>query len=160
MMGMDLTPDPELAEVLHREILLLKPGMRADADAVLALLHPDFLEFGASGRVWDATSLIEALAEESENDATSGAELICRVEDPVAVLLAPGVVLLTYTAHEPDRVSRRSSVWVRDSDGPWLLRFHQGTVILQPDDADGGAAGSWPDVSVSPWSSVRPATPG
>jgi ribonuclease HI len=51
-----------------------------------------------------------------------------------AAVLAPGVVLVTYTAVRGDARSRRSSVWLADADadadadgGGWRLRFHQGT---------------------------------
>jgi ribonuclease HI len=43
-----------------------------------------------------------------------------------AAVLAPGVVLVTYTAVRGDVRSRRSSVWLAHGDG-WRLRFHQGT---------------------------------
>jgi len=40
------------AEVVRRELLLLDPVVRADVGRVRGLLHPDFVEFGASGRIW------------------------------------------------------------------------------------------------------------
>ena len=54
-------PDADLTEVLRREILLLQPHTRTDARAVLALLHPDFVEFGAFGGVWDITTVTASL---------------------------------------------------------------------------------------------------
>jgi hypothetical protein len=91
----------------------------------LALLHPDFVEFGASGRRWDAASVADLLAQETSTGAS-------RATDLVPVRLAGDVVLLTYTAHQPERVSLRSSVWVRHPEQGWALRFHQGTTVGSP----------------------------
>lgn len=100
--------DADATTVLRRELELLKPEVRADRDAMLALLHPDFREEGASGG------------------------LVAHIEDLTCTQLAPGVVQVGYTAHEPDRVSRRSSVWVSEDGGPWLLRFRRRTVVPDP----------------------------
>ena len=54
-------PHDDLAEVVRRERQLLDPAVRARADQVETLLHPDFVEYGASGRVWDRAAIIAAL---------------------------------------------------------------------------------------------------
>lgn len=41
-----------MAEVERLERALLDPSVRADPGRVAALLHPEFVEFGASGTVW------------------------------------------------------------------------------------------------------------
>ena len=46
--------DP-LAEVMQRERQLLDPRVRCQPHLVRALLHPDFLEHGASGRMWSCS---------------------------------------------------------------------------------------------------------
>ena len=112
--------ETDLAEVVRRELMLLLPVHRGQPDAVLALLHPDFEEFGASGRRWDGAAIAESLAQESQSVPT-------QARDIAGTRLAEDVFLLTYTAHAPERVSLRSSVWLRDPNRGWLLRFHQGT---------------------------------
>ena len=115
-----MTPaDPDLEQVVARELRLLDPVVRADVEAVAALLHPDFVEYGASGRVWDRDSIVAALA---ESPGVSGA-----ADDLRATRLADDVVLLTYR-FDGERTSLRSSVWVRDR-GEWRIRFHQGTLV-------------------------------
>jgi len=112
-------PEPEdLAEVVRREQLLLDPGVRAAADRVQELLHPDFVEHGASGRVWNRAAVTAAPGADPEvsGEATGFS--------PVA--LAQDVVLLTYRIEGPAG-SLRSSVWVHDPAAGWRLRFHQGT---------------------------------
>jgi hypothetical protein len=43
------------------------------------------------------------------------------------VSLCTEAVLLTYRIDDQERPSLRSSVWLRNAEGEWLLRFHQGT---------------------------------
>jgi hypothetical protein len=111
--------DADLEQVVARELRLLDPDVRADVDAVTELLHPDFAEYGASGRVWDRDSIVAALAEDPGVSGTA--------EDLRAARLADDVVLVTYRV-DGERRSLRSSVWVRDDDG-WRVRFHQGTLV-------------------------------
>ena len=51
----------DLAEVVRRERQLLDPALRADGEFVAGLLHPEFVEYGASGRVWDRETTVAAL---------------------------------------------------------------------------------------------------
>jgi hypothetical protein len=111
------------AEVVGRELLLHDPAVRADPGRVRGLLHPDFVELGTSGRIWDGKAIVEALAAES-------APAQRRAVDIVPVSLGVDTVLLTYRIDDLERASLRSSVWLRNTDGEWLLRFHQGTLIL------------------------------
>ena len=112
--------EEDRAEVVRRELLLLDPAVRADRHRVLALLDPDFVEFGASGRVWGADEVADALAADA-------APLRRRATDLFAATLSADTVLLTYRIAGQERPSLRSSIWLRNADGEWLLRFHQGT---------------------------------
>jgi ribonuclease HI len=110
--------EADLREVVARELALLEPGVRRDAQRVLALLHPDFLEHGASGQVWDR---------ESVTAVTSGTDAPIQAIDLQTRYLAADAVLVTYRSREPGREALRSSVWLRDPGAGWLLLFHQGT---------------------------------
>jgi ribonuclease HI len=110
--------DEDLAEVVSRERQLLDPAVRASGDRVRELLHPDFLEYGASGRIWARAAVIAALADDPD---VSGEGI-----DFSPVKLADDVVLLTYRI-QGDAASLRSSIWVKDPVRGWRLRFHQGT---------------------------------
>lgn len=110
--------DADLLEVIRREKLLLDPALRVSREEVAALLHPDFVEFGASGRAWDRESIVAAL---SSDPAVSGDSADFRAE-----ALADNVVLLTYRI-SGEQGSLRSSVWVLEPSHGWRLRFHQGT---------------------------------
>jgi ribonuclease HI len=118
----DMGGTEDRAEVLRRELLLLDPVVRADPGRVRRLLHPEFVEFGASGRIWDGNAIVEALAADS-------APVQRRAVDLVPVRLSVDTILVTYRVDDLERASLRSSVWLRNTDGEWLLRFHQGTSI-------------------------------
>ena len=110
--------DTETAAVVELERLLLRADIRADRHKVEDLLHEDFQEIGASGRVWDRETIVDALAATPEAPGTPEAFAPAR--------LAEDVVLLTYRV-SGEAGSLRSSLWVRDSASGWQLRFHQGT---------------------------------
>jgi ribonuclease HI len=111
--------DEGVVEVINQELMLLQPGIRADQDVVASMLHEGFREFGASGRVWNRSEIVDALS------ATPGVG--AEAEDMRAVRLGDDIVFLTYLARTPERASLRSSVWLRDGGG-WRLFFHQGTL--------------------------------
>ncbi len=114
------------AQVCELELQLLEPRVRRDPVTVDRLLHPDFVEFGSSGRVWDKPAVIAAL---TDNPGSAPA-----VSDLRAERLDADVVLVTYRAHHQGAAaSLRASVWVRCAQG-WRVRFHQGTV--RPNDGE------------------------
>ncbi|MFD9876145.1 hypothetical protein ACFWXJ_18260, partial [[Kitasatospora] papulosa] len=44
-------PSPAVATAVEGELRLLDPVVRASADVLVTLLHPDFREIGTSGRL-------------------------------------------------------------------------------------------------------------
>jgi hypothetical protein len=90
------------------------------------LLHPDFEEFGRSGRRYSRS---EILSEFSSGGATLAA---VHAWDFAVAQLGPGLALLTYwsahrgSAGELYRRTLRSSLWVETGTG-WQIRFQQGT---------------------------------
>ena len=83
---------PALLEHLRAlEIALLQPATRADAARLDALLHPDFLEIGASGRRHDKAAILAALAAEA---SAGPVELVA--DGFEARALADDLVLLTW----------------------------------------------------------------
>ncbi|HEX6445549.1 MAG TPA: nuclear transport factor 2 family protein [Streptosporangiales bacterium] len=116
--------DDDLAEVVAAERALLDPQVRRDRARVDALLHPDFVEFGSSGRRWDREGILAMLAAEPPADGP-----VAEVDRIDAVRLADDAVHLTYTACRADGTLRRRSALWRRVDGRWLLYFHQGTPV-------------------------------
>jgi hypothetical protein len=107
---------PDLDTVIALEQRLLEPAVRRDRTALMALLHEDFCEFGASGRVYDRAGIIEALL---ANDGQSASAC-----DFKATRLGPDAVLVTYRTDTP---SLRTSIWSRGAGGAWRMLHHQGT---------------------------------
>ena len=102
---------------------------RRDPDwpgGVGSLLDADFLEIGASGRTWDRATMEEALA-------AAGGPSTLQFDEFAVHALTDAVVLVTYRTIDPERIARRSSIWVR-TDAGWRLRYHQGTVVPEVDD--------------------------
>jgi hypothetical protein len=124
-MSADYAADADVRAAIAGELRLLEPAVRRDAEQVDALLHPDFFEFGASGRRWGRREIIEALAGE---DRGAGAALVVTVAELDGRRLADGLVLVTYTSEGDQRRCRRSSIWRRTEAG-WRVLFHQGTLI-------------------------------
>jgi hypothetical protein len=113
--------DPDVEATVQGELTLLAPEVRSSPELVGALLHPDFHEFGASGRHWDRASVIADLAATTDPGTARIVASGMR-----GVQLAPGLIQLTYDTAHNGRHVHRSSLWRRTERG-WLLFFHQGT---------------------------------
>ncbi|GAC1611560.1 MAG: hypothetical protein NVS3B26_25650 [Mycobacteriales bacterium] len=111
--------DADAKSVVEREQLLLQPAVRRDGVRLLSLLYPDFFEYGASGRVWDRSSVAATTVDSTEP---------IEARNDQARRLGPDAFLVTYTSDDAGRVALRSSTWMRHQD-EWLLLFHQGTLI-------------------------------
>ncbi|MFV0127161.1 DUF4440 domain-containing protein [Streptomyces sp. HMX112] len=121
----DPTADPAVAAAIEGELRLLDPAVRAEPELFGALLHPDFHEFGTSGRHWDRASLISAVTAKEAAPPRPP-----HVSHMRGVRLSHAVVHLTFDTDADGRASHRSSLWVRAGSG-WLLYFHQGTPFRQ-----------------------------
>jgi len=106
--------------LLGLEQRLMEPEFRRDRARVAELLAEEFVEFGASGRVWTREAILELLATEADYS-------LPKIEDFCARPVGEGVWLVTYRTVRPDRVVLRSSLWV-ERGGGWQIVFHQGTL--------------------------------
>ncbi len=113
------------------ETRLLRAEVRSDPAQLGALLHPDFYEVGANGRVY---TRYEVLTEFQG----AGYPYTVWAQDFQLQVVASGVALLGFrSAHVADdgalsRHVARTSLW-QYVGSTWLLRFHQGT-LTQPFD--------------------------
>jgi Uncharacterized protein conserved in bacteria len=112
----------QLVIKLERE--LLDPAIRADSNRLSHLIADDFWEVGATGRSFGKADVLARLPHET------GIDFLATAME--AHVLAPNVVLVTYTAertHEGRATcSLRSSVWVSNGS-VWQMRYHQGTNV-------------------------------
>jgi hypothetical protein len=111
----------EMHELEVLEESMWKPETRFDHDCMNQTLHPDFFEFGRSGRVYKREETLAAPMQEIP--------AVFPLKNFAAHPISDDVVLITYVsevAYEEREVGNRSSIWVK-VDGKWKLRFHQGT---------------------------------
>lgn len=110
----DAMGDEQLVLALERS--LLTDEVRGDPAEVAALLHPDWREIGASGRLWTRA---EMLAEIGSLPPTT-------LEVISLVRVDADSMLLVWRSAADRGTALRSSLWVR-LHGHWRQRFHQGT---------------------------------
>jgi hypothetical protein len=116
------SPD-DIAHVLELEAALLDPAVREDVVQLDALLHPDFVELGASGRIWTRQAILDALPLEGDVAPRATASGL------VGHFIDNATILVTYQTTSTTKTAVRSSVWVRSNGGNWHIRFHQGTPL-------------------------------
>ena len=108
-------------EAIAGELRLLAPEVRASPALVSELVDPEFREIGASGRWWDAESILTVTSA-----GTVSPDAPVKVSKMSGTVLAPGIVHLTYFADNQGRRVWRSSLWRQTPTG-WRMYFHQGT---------------------------------
>ncbi|WP_329041501.1 nuclear transport factor 2 family protein [Streptomyces sp. NBC_00178] len=117
-------PAPGVAAAIEGELRLLDPVVRASADQLSALLHPDFREIGTSGRLWERDSIIAMLT-----DPGAPRPVTLTASRMRGDRLAPDLVHLTFDTESRGLRSHRSSLWRLTGHG-WLLYFHQATPFI------------------------------
>jgi hypothetical protein len=108
--------------LLQLEQRLLSQATRRDCEELSHLLAEDFIEFGASGGIWNKAEVVEQLPQESFTQRT--------ISEFVVKPLSEHTVLVTYHCHAATIGSLRSSIW-RKRGEQWETVFHQGTMISQ-----------------------------
>jgi hypothetical protein len=120
-----MTADDILQTLRHLEVELHQAETRLNEARLRELLHPEFEEFGRSGRRYCLNEILTELSSEKELPEVQS-------KDFAVASLDEGLALLTYkSAHVTpsgglDRHTLRSSLWIRMAEG-WQMRFHQGT---------------------------------
>lgn len=111
--------DRDVDTVIAQEKAALTDAVRSNSAKLRELLHPDFTEYSASGRIWTRGRLLSEVGPLENRTA---------VEVLGVTRLGPDSILLRWRARSSQRVSLRSSVWLRH-EGAWRLLFAQGTPV-------------------------------
>jgi len=115
-----------LEELRNLETALHENETRHDQRRMETLLHPDFIEFGQSGKRYSRADILEF----GQGEVLP----LIRSDNFELVVLGSGAALLTYVSAHVDaggnshRHALRSSIWVHTQVG-WQMRFHQGTPV-------------------------------
>lgn len=107
--------------LLEAEKALTDPDVRQSPKRIDQLLHPDFIEIGSSGDVYDRNTMIEMMTSEAPGGVV--------IRDFQVRLLSDETALVDYRSiGTSGREARRSSIWVDEGSG-WRLIHHQGTRV-------------------------------
>jgi hypothetical protein len=109
-----------LQELVALEECLLRLGSACDRQHAELLLAIEFVEFGASGRVWTRGDILDEL------DRTP--ERVYEISGIGLQILSDASALLTYHLLVAGKRSLRSSLWIKRHDR-WQMLFRQGTVV-------------------------------
>jgi hypothetical protein len=105
---------------------LAQVGRKLSAEDASSLIADDFVEFGASGKIWSKADIIAAMSQWTPIERT--------VENFSVRELSASVCLVTYKVvgvtkdRRASPFSLRSSIW-RYTGGRWQIIFHQGTNV-------------------------------
>ncbi|MEU6015624.1 nuclear transport factor 2 family protein [Streptomyces sp. NPDC047515] len=114
-------PSPGVAAAVEGELRLLDPVVRASAELLTQVLHPEYREIDSAGRVWDRDALIASLT--GEDAPRPGPLTASRMR---GLQLDAELVHLTYDTETKGHLAHRSSLW-RLTGAGWVLYFHQAT---------------------------------
>ena len=110
--------------LLILEQRLAQVGAKLQPGEAESLLADEFVEFGASGRIWRKVDILEALQQWPARELT--------VEDFRVTELGGACCLVTYRLSsiapesQQTKSTLRSSIWKSRGEG-WQMIFHQGT---------------------------------
>lgn len=120
---MDLSTE-EKEQLLQLEKELLQTDTRRSQERLAALLAEEFIEFGASGKIYNKQQTLKALASEDMS-------LQINLSNFSARRLAKNLALVTYQSEKRSDGTKtlyalRSSIWRQTRNG-WRILFHQAT---------------------------------
>lgn len=110
----------QLEDVFHAACPV---ATEADFERVVA---PDFWEVGASGKIYTREFALSVLKNRTSTPAASN----WQTSDYQVVQAGQDVYLLSYTLQQPQRITRRLTVWQHHA-GNWQAIYHQGTVVAE-----------------------------
>ncbi len=108
------------------ETILLNPRTIPDFKIVENMIAEDFIEFGASGKIYTKSQTVEILKDRTAIELPASFD----ISDFNCIKLNEEVYHITYTLFYGGILTRRSSLWKKFRDN-WRLIFHQGTLVKE-----------------------------
>jgi len=115
-------------ELVSREPIFHRPELGTSREVFEAMTADEFWETGASGKRYSRDFVIDTVVKRYEEDSEDD----WSTEDFYCQAIAPDHYLLSYTLHQGDRVTRRSTLW-RSRGNHWIAVYHQGTIVEESD---------------------------
>ncbi len=119
---------PVLPELLPLEPIFHTREFGTTLEDFEKRMAPGYWEVGASGRRYSREFVLEHLQQSAPADAATAG---WKTSDHAVRRLGPTTYLLTYKLRQQERVTRRSTIWEKDSAG-WRILYHQGTLVSAP----------------------------
>ena len=116
-----------LDELKQREPIFHRPEHGTTREDFEKMTDIGFWEVGASGRRYSREFVLDTLEERYSHpvkESWESKDFHCRE-------IAPGNYLITYTLLQGARLTRRSTIWRRSTQG-WQVLYHQGTIVQEP----------------------------
>lgn len=114
------------AELKQLELLFINPPVIQGSPNIENLIADNFVEFGASGTVYNKQAALKAL----RNRNTDENRTLFPMSSFQCRELAGNVYQVTYNISIEGNLSRRSSIWKKSGE-QWQILFHQGTKVKE-----------------------------
>jgi hypothetical protein len=119
---------PDLAgvqdELIQQEPIFHHPGQDTTRESIEAMTAGDFWETGASGKRYSRDFVVDTVLRRF----SAPVEDPWKADDFFCQRLARDLYLFTYTLYQPNRTTRRMTLWRRKPDR-WVAVYHQGTPV-------------------------------
>jgi hypothetical protein len=115
-----------LQELVSLEISIMKSAGASDLHMLNNLLSDGFIEFGASGKIYNKQQTIDIL---EKRDAAS-VQNNWAADSFICHQITGNVYLLMYSLQRGNELTKRTSIWQK-SGGQWQILFHHGTAIKE-----------------------------
>jgi hypothetical protein len=122
--SMSIEHENILEDLRRREPIFHRREFGTSRDDLLQMTDEGFWEIGASGKIYTREFVIANMLERYKQPKPH--DWPC--DDFSISELAENLYQINYILKEPDRTTRRTTLW-RRSDGGWKIVFHQGTVV-------------------------------
>lgn len=127
----DTDPALVLDELLRREPIFHRRELGITRSEFEEMTADDFWETGASGRRYGREDIWAVLEKRYAADPGGVSERWV-IRDEQVREIAADTYLLTYTLTQDGRITRRLTVWQKQTD-IWVILYHQGTPVTAGD---------------------------
>jgi|SRR5580704_11374235 hypothetical protein len=125
---------PDLLSVFEqlsrREPIFHTPEFGHTVTEFEKVMDREYWEVGASGRRYSREFILRAVGKDIPTDAASAG---WQIYDCGLRRLCTETYLFTYTLRQPERLTRRATIWQNTGDC-WRILYHQGTVVSAEED--------------------------